>query len=93
MHSFLKELRMPVDAVPLCGYNQGAIFNASNPVQEKPTKHIDIRFHYIHKKVSDGEVTLHFVTTDQNPADMFTKNLARDNFLRCRSQLGITFNK
>jgi hypothetical protein len=93
MRSFLKELGMPVNAIPLCGDNQGAIFNASNPVQEKRTKHIDIRFHYIHEKVSDGEVTLHFVITDQNPADMFTKNLARDNFLRCRSHLGITFTK
>jgi hypothetical protein len=93
MCSFLKELGMPVDAISLGGDNQGAIFNASNPVQEKRTKHIDIRFHYIHKKVSDGEVTLHFVKTDQIPADMFTKNLARDNFLRCRSHLGITFNK
>jgi hypothetical protein len=47
MHSFLKELGMPVGTIPLCGDNQGAIFNASNPVQEKRTKHIDIRFHYI----------------------------------------------
>jgi hypothetical protein len=83
----------PSGALQLCGDNQGAIFNASDPVQEKQTKHIDIRFQYIRKKVSDGEVTLHFVTTDQNPADMFTKNLARDNFLRCRSHLGITFKK
>ena len=35
MCSFLKELGMPVGAIPLCGDNQGAIFNASNPVQEK----------------------------------------------------------
>jgi len=92
MHSFFKELGMPIKgAIPLCGDNQGAIFNASNPVQEKRTKHIDIRFHFIQEKVSEGEVSVHFVPTDQNPADMFTKNLARDNFLRCRSQLGITF--
>jgi hypothetical protein len=93
MRSFFKELGMPISAIPLCGDNQGAIFNASNPVQEKRTKHIDIRFHYIREKVSEGQVTLHFVPTDQNPADMFTKNLSRDNFLRCRSQLGITFTR
>jgi hypothetical protein len=57
MRSFLKELGMPVDAIPLCGDNQGAIFNASNPVQEKQTKHIDIHFHYICEKVSNGEVS------------------------------------
>ena len=93
MRSFFKELGMPIKAIPLCGDNQGAIFNASNPVQEKRTKHIDIRFHYIREKVSEGEISLHFVPTDQNPADMFTKNLSRDNFLRCRSHLGIAFTK
>ena len=93
MHSFLKELGMPVGAIPLCEDNQGAICNASNPVQEKQTKHIDIRFHYIQEKVSEGQVSLYFVTTDKNSADMFTKNLSRDSFLRCRSHLGITFTR
>ena len=93
MHSFLNELGMTISAIPLCGDNQGAIFNASNPVQERRTKHIDIRFHFIWEKISEGQISLHFVPTDQNPADMFTKNLSRDNFLRCRSSLGITFRK
>jgi hypothetical protein len=93
MHSFLKELGMPVGTIPLCEDNQGAIFNASNPVQEKRTKHIDIRFHYIREKVSKGQVSLYFVTMDKNAADMFTKNLSRDSFLRCRSHLSITFTK
>ena len=84
---------MPVGAIPLCGDNQGAIFNASKPVQEKQTKHIDIRFHYIQEKVSEGQVSLYFVTTDKTPADMFTKNLSRDSFLRCRSHLSITLTK
>jgi len=36
MRSFFKELGMPIKGtIPLCGDNQGAIFNASNPVQEK----------------------------------------------------------
>jgi hypothetical protein len=33
---------MPLKAVPIYGDNQGAIFNASNPVQEKQIKHINI---------------------------------------------------
>ena len=84
---------MPISAIPLCGYNQGAIFNALNPVQEKQTKHIDICFHYIQEKVSEGQVTLYFVTMDKNPAEMFTKNPSRDIFLRCGSHLGITFTR
>ena len=84
---------MPISTIPLCEDNQGAIFNASNPVQENGTKHIDIRFHYIQEKVSEGQVSLYFVTMDKNPAEMFTKNLSRDSFLRCRSHLGITFTR
>jgi len=61
-------------------------------VTEKRTKHMDIRFHYIREVVEQGKVRLYFVKTDENPADMLTKNLARDKFLYCWGQLGITFH-
>jgi hypothetical protein len=35
LKTMLAELGMPLKAVPIYGDNQGAIFNASNPVQEK----------------------------------------------------------
>jgi hypothetical protein len=89
--SLMQELAFELGPLPLCGDNQGAIFIASNAVQEKRTKHIDIRYHYIREVVEQGQVELYFVPTDQNPADMFTKNLTRDKFLSCRSQLGIQF--
>ena len=88
----MHELGMTIGPLPLCGDNQGAIFIASNAVQEKRTKHIDIRFHYIQDVVEQGEIELFFVPTEENPADMFTKNLARDKFLSCRGQLGLRFN-
>jgi hypothetical protein len=86
-------MRLYIRFIPLCGDNQGSIFIASNPVQEKRTKHIDIRYHYIREVVESGKVKLYFVQTDQNPADMFTKNLSRDKFLYCRSTLGLSFEK
>jgi len=92
IHSLMGELRMPITYIPLCGDNQGAIFNATNAVTEKRTKHMDIRFHYIREVVEQGKVRLYFVKTDDNPADMLTKNLARDKFLHCRGQLGIAFH-
>jgi hypothetical protein len=42
LKTMLAELGMPIKAIPIYGDNQGAIFNASNPVQEKRIKHIDI---------------------------------------------------
>jgi len=91
IHSLMGELRMPITYIPLCGDNQGAIFNATNTVTEKCTKHMDIHFHYIREVVEQGKVCLYFVKTDDNPADMLTKNLARDKFLNCWGQLGIAF--
>jgi hypothetical protein len=89
--SLLWEIHIFVYDIPLCRDNQGAIFLSSNVVQEKWTKHIDLCYHYIREVVDQHKVKLYFVPTDQNPADMFTKNLTRDKFLYCRSTLGICF--
>ncbi len=42
IHSLLEETGHRLKAIPLNGDNQGAIFMASNPVQEQRIKHIDI---------------------------------------------------
>jgi hypothetical protein len=55
VHSLLSEMRLHIRSIPLCGDNQGAIFIASNAVQEKRTKHIDIRYHYIREVVESGK--------------------------------------
>jgi hypothetical protein len=91
IHSLLEELRMPIKSIPLCGDNQGSIFTAANPVTEKRTKHIDIRYHFIREVIDRGIITLYFVETNNNPADMLTKNLVRDKFLTCRKTLGLVF--
>jgi hypothetical protein len=93
MHSLFYELGMPIDTIPLCGDNQGAIFIASNPVQERQTKHIDIRYHYIRQVLEKGEVALYFVEGSENPTDMLTKNLGHVKFLKFRGQLGIDFKE
>jgi hypothetical protein len=85
------ELGFNLGPLPLCGDNQGAIFNASNAVQEKWTKHIDIHYHYIKDVVECGQIALYYVPSDNNSADMFTKNLSRDKFLSCRGCLGLYF--
>jgi len=91
IHSLLGELKIPIKSIPLCGDNQGSIFTAANPVTEKRTKHIDIRYHFIREVIDSGIVTLHFVETNNNSADMLTKNLVRDKFLTCRKTLGLRF--
>jgi len=80
---------MLVTAVPICGDNQGSIFNASNPAQESRMKHIDIKYHFVREAVESGQVEIFFVPGTDNPADMFTKNLGRTLFERFQSKLGL----
>ena len=47
MQHIYSELGLKHRATPIYADNQGSIFIASNPVQERRTKHIDVRYHYI----------------------------------------------
>lgn len=91
MRNLFGEIGLPVGAIPIYGDNQGSIFLASNPVQERRTKHIDIRYHHICERVENKEIELSFVEGSENPADMFTKNLGHVKFYSCRNKLGIEF--
>ena len=52
MHTLLGELSYHIKPIPICRDNQGSIFIASNPITEKHSKHIDIRYHYIREVIS-----------------------------------------
>jgi hypothetical protein len=77
--------------VPLYSDNQGSIFLASNPVQEKCIKHIDLHYHFIHNTIQSKKVDLYFIEGAQNPANMFTKNLGWIKFHQFREHLGLEF--
>lgn len=91
IRNLLMEIAKPVSAIPIYGDNQGSLFLAGNEAQEKRSKHIDIRFHFIREQVQSGTVKLFFVEGSKNPADMFTKNLGHIKFYTFRRHLGIEF--
>jgi hypothetical protein len=53
--------------------NQGAINLARNPVHHQRSKHIDIKYHFIRSVIQAGIVSLKYVPTEENIADIFTK--------------------
>src|SRR5882757_1368220 len=93
IQSLFGELGFTLTRIPICGDNQGSIFIGSNPVQERRTKHIDIRYHYIRECIESDKVTVVFIPGSDNPADMFTKNLATIKFTKFRDSLGIKFEE
>ena len=91
IQSLLGELSYKLNAIPICGDNQGSTFMASNPVTEPHFKHINIRYHGIHKSVTKGKVELFFIDGAENPTDLLIKNLPCEKFAKFRAQLGLHF--
>lgn len=67
------EPKMPHYAVHICEDNQGAIKIADNPITTAGTKHIQIRFHAIREQIELGNVTVGYISTDLQRADILTK--------------------
>ncbi len=57
--------------------NQACISIAENPRDHSCTKHIDIKFHHIRERIANGEVSLEYVPTADQLADIFTKGLPK----------------
>jgi hypothetical protein len=93
MHTLLGELDYHLTPVPICGDNQGSIFIASNPVTEKRSKHINIRFHYVREVIARKIAEIFFISGEENPADLLTKNLGIVKFQKYRAMLGLNFIK
>ena len=53
---------------PLCLDNQGLIFLSVNPVVDRRTKHIEIRYHFIREFVEMGHAEVYYVATSDQLA-------------------------
>ena len=69
--------------------NTSAINIFKNPIQHSRTKHIKIRDHLIRELVKDGTLTLEFIHTDDQKADLFTKPLDSKQFEFLCQNIGV----
>jgi hypothetical protein len=53
------------------------------------SKHIEIKYYFIHDKVQEGEVKLQYISTDKQIADILTKPLSRIKFAYLRDKMGL----
>jgi hypothetical protein len=78
------ELSLPIQ---LHVDNTGAIYLANNYTTGQRTKHIDIRAHFVRELIVDGVLKIIFVRTDDNDADIFTKNTSEEIHLKHSSKM------
>ncbi|GJU83857.1 retrovirus-related pol polyprotein from transposon TNT 1-94 [Tanacetum coccineum] len=92
MKSQLSDYDIHYKMVPIFCDNTSAIAISNNPVLHSRTKHIDIRYHFIRDHILKGDIELHFIPTEYQLADIFTKPLDEPTFTRLKAELGIPNN-
>ncbi|GJZ38056.1 hypothetical protein Tco_0584247 [Tanacetum coccineum] len=75
--------------VPIFCDNTSAIAISNNHVLHSRTKHINIRYHFIRDYILKGDIELHFIPTEYQLADFFTKPLDEPTFTRLKAKLGM----
>jgi len=74
VQTLLKELgvKAPKSARLWCD-NLGATYLSANPVFHARTKHIEVDYHFVRERVSQGLLEVQLVSTLDQVADGFTK--------------------
>ena len=74
---------------PLFCDNQSAIRLVHNPEFYYRTKHIAMKFRYIRQVFSERKITMFFIPTTSNLAEIFTKALLSVKFTALRTAMGV----
>ncbi|GAU44503.1 hypothetical protein TSUD_122730 [Trifolium subterraneum] len=69
--------------------NKSAINLAKNHVSHGKSKHIETRFHFLKDQVNKRKLSLEYCSTNDQQADIPTKAVKRDQFLKLRREIGI----
>ena len=78
MYSAMDEIGYPQPCPAiLWNNNGGAVLLSKSTKHNVRVKHIDIRYHYIHDCISDGDIDVRHLPSTKNLVDMLTKQLPR----------------
>ncbi|XP_059461929.1 uncharacterized mitochondrial protein AtMg00810-like [Corylus avellana] len=91
LRMLLKELQVSLHDPPVlwCD-NIGAIALAFNPIYHARTKHIEVDYHFIREKIFHKDLCASDIPTQDQCADIFTKDLTSSRFLFLRDKLTVT---
>ena len=67
--------------------NQACIQIADNPISQRRTRHIDIRYHFVRDYIEDGTIAMQYCQSAQMLADIMTKIMPRPTFVKLRNKI------
>jgi hypothetical protein len=90
IQSLLKELGVFLPTAPIlyCD-NIGATYLTSNLVFHARTKHIEVDYHFVRDRVAQKSLTVKFLSSKDQLADVFTKPLVSARFAHLRTNLNV----
>ena len=84
-----RDLGVETKVVELFEDNQNAILYANNCDNNRKSKHIDVRYRFINDEIAKGKISVKYVKSENQIADIFTKSLDYETFARHRLSLGL----
>ncbi|WVZ94181.1 hypothetical protein U9M48_040105 [Paspalum notatum var. saurae] len=84
MKATLSDFGLKFGKIPLLVDSTSAISVAKNPILHSKTNHIDVRFYFLRDHYEKGDIYLIHVVSANQLADIFTKPLEFDAFMRLR---------
>ncbi|KAJ9566905.1 hypothetical protein OSB04_002871 [Centaurea solstitialis] len=87
LKSLLRELGLNSKAPTLWCDNLGATYLTANHVFHARTKHVEVDYNFVREQVTQGNLNVKFISTDDQIADIFTKPLPSQKFEFLRFKL------
>lgn len=92
--NFLKEIGIDMNKpVTIFEDNISCIKIAEEPREHQRMKHIDIKYCFIHDEIANGIVRIEYIPTTDQLADVMTKGLGKNLFVKHRDGLGLIDSK
>ena len=86
----LTDLQVPsVSAPTIWCDNLGATYLSANPIFHARTRHVEVDYHFFRDRVAKKEIQIHFISSRDQFADVFTKPLPVASFIAFRFKLRV----
>ena len=84
-----KDYDLQLLTIPIYCDNIGAIAISNNLVTQSKTKSMEIKYHFFKDHVMNDDMELHFVLTEYQLVDLFTKPVDETRFNMLINELGL----